>query len=250
MLGPPSSRLLAVKRKFWNLLAFCTRNSTTNGKEYCWHSYEIKPGPPDASQPVDLHVRLEQSCRKFTKKIFDPGKGSEEHAVLSSLGPESLTQYMLRRMQQQAWRWNRQTVFRRVRVLSTMLGITTGSQPRAAVEHDGLYDLKSGGIQIIESIGLPRRPTWWYAVMYHYRWFWGTSACPIEQVLKTENYWWFPIDWSQVGKVVLANRTQKKTGSRWILQFRAVAKMLLTYLATLVKSWTIAVNHFAPSPPS
>lgn len=192
-------------------------------------------------------------CIYCQENSFDPGKGSEEHAILSSLGGRKASRNICceecnNRLGDEIDKpFSEEYAF-----FSTMLGITTGRNKeapthRAAVEHDGLaYDLKSGGAYKLSKalVSLEDQPD-------------GTSCVSItagseeqalaliEQVLKKFGKTIDDFQSIEAKSVKSYLPTEhKRLALGGILQFRAVAKMLLTYLATLVSPERLRSESF------
>lgn len=182
-------------------------------------------------------------CIYCQKNSFDTGNGSEEHGILSSLGGRKAS----RNICCQACN-NRlgdeidKPLSEEYAYFSTMLDITTGRNMDApthkgAVEHDGLaFDLKpGGGLKLSKpAVSFEDRPD-------------GTSSIAItagseqqalsliESVLRRYGKSiddFQSLEAKSVRSYVPTQHKQLSFGG--VTQFRAVAKMLLTYLATQV----------------
>jgi hypothetical protein len=182
-------------------------------------------------------------CIYCQEESFDLGKGSEEHAILSSLGGRKASRNICcqecnNRLGDEIDKpFSEEYAF-----FSTMFDITTGRNKDAptqkeATEHDGLtFDRKPGGqFRLSKStVSLDDRPD-------------GTSSISIvaaseqqalsliENVLK--RYGKSIDDFQSIEAKSIKSyipTQQQKLSLGGATQFRAVAKMLLTYLATRI----------------
>lgn len=182
-------------------------------------------------------------CIYCQKNSFDSGKGSEEHAILSSLGGRKASRNICcQNCNNRLGDEIDKPFAEEYAFFSTMLDIKTGRNKDApthkgAVEHDGLvFDLKpGGGFKLSKpAVLLEDRPD-------------GTSSIEIaarsekqalsliESVLKRygKSIDDFPsLEATSVRSYLPTQHKRLSLGGS--AQFRAVAKMLLTYLATQV----------------
>ncbi|MCC8993290.1 MAG: HNH endonuclease [Candidatus Contendobacter sp.] len=182
-------------------------------------------------------------CIYCQENSFDPGKGSEEHAILSSLGGRKASRNICCQECNKKLGDEIDKPFAdEFAFFSTMLDITTGRNKDApthkeAVEHDGLaFDMKPGGVFKLSkaSVALKDQPDGSSEISITA----GSQAqalALIEQVLK--KYGKSIDDFQSLEAKSVKSylpKMHKKISLGGSKQFRAVAKMLLTYLATLV----------------
>jgi hypothetical protein len=182
-------------------------------------------------------------CIYCEKNSFDVGKGSEEHAILSSLGGRKASRNVCCQSCNNRLGDEIDKPFaEEYAYFSTMLDITTGRNKGApthngAVENAGLaFDLKpGGGFKLSKSaVSLADRPD-------------GTSSIAITAGSEQQALSLIESVLKRYGKSIDDFQSLEATSVRSYLptqlkrlslggsaQFRAVAKMLLTYLATQV----------------
>lgn len=182
-------------------------------------------------------------CIYCQKNSFDAGKGSEEHAILSSLGGRKASRNVCCQSCNNRLGDEIDKPFaEEYAYFSTMLDITTGRNKGApthngAVEHAGLaFDLKpGGGFKLSKSaVLLEDRPD-------------GTSSIAITAGSEQQALSLIESVLKRYGKSIDDFQSLEATSVKSYLptqhkrlslggsaQFRAVAKMLLTYLATQV----------------
>lgn len=182
-------------------------------------------------------------CIYCQENSFDPGRGSEEHAVLSSLGGRKASRNICcedcnNRLGDEIDKpFSEEYAF-----FSTMLGITTGRNKeapthRAAIEHEGLaYDLKSGGsFKLSKALVSIEDQTDDASCVSITAGSEEQALALIEQVLKKFGKTIDDFQSLEAKSVKSYLPTEhKRMALGGTIQFRAVAKMLLTYLATLV----------------
>lgn len=182
-------------------------------------------------------------CIYCQKNSFDAGKGSEEHAILSSLGGRKASRNICcQNCNNRLGDEIDKPFAEEYAYFSTMLDITTGRNKDApthkgAVEHGGLaFDLKpGGGFKLSKpAVLLEDRPD-------------GTSSIAITAGSEQQALSLIETVLKRYGKSIDDFQSLEATSVRSYVptqhmrlslggtaQFRAVAKMLLTYLATQV----------------
>ena len=182
-------------------------------------------------------------CIYCKENSFDPGKGSEEHAILSSLGGRKASRNICcQECNNRLGDEIDKPFAKEYAFFSTMLDITTGRNKdapthREAVEHNGLaFDLKPGGMfKLSKAVVSLEEQTDGYSLISITAGSEEQALPLIAQVLKRYEKSIDDFQSLEAKSVKSYLPTEhKRISIGGPQQFRAVAKMLLTYLATLV----------------